>query len=257
MSYFFTLAIILFFYMNTCFLISLIKKRNDIMDIAWGIGFVLLSWLPSILYNSTTKVGIITSSLVTIWGLRLSYHIHKRNKGKPEDYRYQAWRRSWGKWFYLRSYFQIYILQGTLLYIISLPILYIHQQNVSIFGTTFFLGSSVWLIGFLFECIGDHQLSAFLVQAKNKNKLMQQGLWQYTQHPNYFGEALQWWGIWLISLTTSPALFTVISPITITFLLLKVSGVPMLEEKLAKHPDFPAYKKRTNTFVPWFPKKNT
>ncbi len=255
MNYFVTLGIILFVYMNLWFVVSLVLRRNDAADIAWGLGFVLLAWTSFGLSGGYSLLGIIVSILVTIWGTRLAWHIYRRNRGKPEDHRYQAWRRDWGKWFVLRSYFQIYILQGVLLYLISVPVLMINQSNSSSFGILAVLGILVWLIGFGFESIGDWQLAQFLKNPKNKGKLMTSGLWRYTRHPNYFGEVTQWWGIWLVALSVPMGWIAVIGPITITYLILKVSGIPMLEKKMSQHPDFAAYGRTTNAFFPWWPKE--
>lgn len=255
MSYYLTIIIILFLYMNSWFLASLIKKRNDIVDIAWGIGFVLLSWLSLVIGESFAFLNILLVFMVSIWGIRLAYHIYTRNKAKSEDYRYLAWRRDWGKYFYIRSYFQVYILQGTLLFLVSLPILLVNNNSYSSLGIMTYLGVALWLIGFLFEAIGDYQLKKFMQDSNNKGRLLQSGLWSYTRHPNYFGEVLLWWGIWFIAFSVTASWLTLIGPLTITFLILKVSGVSMLEKKMSEHKDFSDYKRRTSAFFPLPPKK--
>jgi steroid 5-alpha reductase family enzyme len=254
-NYYLILASLLFLYMNLWFALSLIKKRNDVADVAWGLGFVLLAWLSfSLSYPSDTR-GVLVNTLVSIWGLRLAWHIHGRNKGKAEDYRYLAWRKAWGEWFYVRSYFQVYLLQGFFLFLIALPVLVIHQGQRTEVGWTDFLGIAIWALGFFFEVIGDAQLAQFIKNPANKGKLMQQGLWAYTRHPNYFGEVVLWWGIWLLSISISGGWFALIGPVTITFLILQVSGIPMLEKKMAEHPDFAAYKRRVSSFFPWPPRQ--
>ncbi len=254
MNYFLLLAGTLFLYMTAFFLVSLIKKRNDVADVAWGIGFVMLAWVSFFLSPETELRHIIICALVSVWGIRLAGHVYTRNKGKEEDYRYLKWREKWGRWFYLRSYFQVYILQGALLYIIVLPVLFINKEAGGSFEILDFIGVFVWCIGFFFESVGDAQLAKFLENPKNKGKLMTQGLWRYTRHPNYFGEALLWWGVWIISFSVTESIWLLVSPIVITFLVLKVSGIPMLEKKMAEHPDFDDYKKRTSVFVPLPPK---
>jgi len=254
MSYFATLGIILFLYMNFWFAVSFLIKRNDVADVAWGLGFVLLAWVSLFISETNSILGIIVTLFVTVWGLRLAWHIHSRNKGKTEDYRYLAWRKQWGKCFYLRSYAQVYMLQGTLLFLIALPVLVINSNlggDVSILAM---LGIAVWIIGFFFEVVGDSQLARFIQNQDNKGKLMTTGLWSYTRHPNYFGEVTLWWGIWLVALSVPYGWATVIGPLTITTLILKVSGIPMLEKKMTEHPDFAEYKKRTSVFIPWFRK---
>lgn len=251
MNYYLILALLLFFYMSFWFIVSLIKKRNDVADVAWGLGFVLMSWSSLFLSDFFGARGVLVVILVTMWGLRLSWHIHQRNKNKKEDYRYLAWRKEWGKWFYLRSYFQVYILQGFLLFLIVSPVLIINKNFNNQLSYFDFIGLLVWLIGFYFEVVGDAQLAKFIKNPANKGKLMQSGLWAYTRHPNYFGEVTQWWGLWIIALAVNNGWIGLISPMTITFLILKVSGIPMLEKKMQKKPGFQDYKKRVNKFFPW------
>lgn len=255
MSYFVSLILILFAYMSLWFVISLIKKRNDVADVAWGLGFVLITWTSFFISEDSGVRGLLVGVLVGVWGLRLAWHIHTRNKGKAEDYRYLAWRKEWGKWFYLRSYFQVYLLQGALLFLIVMPVLLINKNGGAGLGLLDFIGVAVWLVGFLFEVIGDAQLARFIKNPANKGKLMQSGLWAYSRHPNYFGEVTQWWGVWLVALSVPYGWFGIIGPLTITFLILKVSGVPLLERKMDENPEFEAYKERVSIFIPWKPKK--
>jgi steroid 5-alpha reductase family enzyme len=254
MNIYFTLALILFLYMSFWFVVSLLKKRNDVADVAWGLGFMLLAWTSFFIGAGSGLRGLLVNILVSAWGLRLAWHIYSRNKGKTEDYRYLAWRREWGKWFYVRSYLQIYILQGFLLFLIALPVLIINTNQSTSLRWFDLIGVAIWLLGFLFEVIGDAQLARFLKNPANKGKLMQSGLWAYSRHPNYFGEVTLWWGMWLIATPVPYGVLGVIGPITITFLILKVSGIPMLEKEMEKHPDFLEYKKRTSMFIPWFSK---
>jgi len=252
MNYFLILALILFLYFNTWYVLSIIYKRNDIADIAWGTGFILMAISSAILNSSFGFVNIITIILVSIWGIRLAIHIYKRNKNKKEDFRYLQWRKEWGKWFVIRSYLQVFILQGFLLYIISIPILLINQSYLES-SKFLFLGVIVWFIGFLFESISDSQLKKFISNPNNKGKILKTGLWKYSRHPNYFGEVVQWWGIWVLSL--SIGVIGIISPVTITLLILFVSGVPLLEKKYKDNTEFEEYKKVTSVFIPFFPKK--
>ena len=250
MNYFVTLAFILFIYMNIWFVLSLIQKRNDVADVAWGLGFVLLAWTSFFLGQVEGIRGVLVGLLISIWGIRLAWHIHARNKGRAEDYRYAEWRNAWGKWFYVRSYLQVYLLQGILLFLIILPVLCINTSISTGLHYLDIVGVAVWLSGFMFESLGDAQLAQFIKDPANKGKLMQSGLWRYTRHPNYFGEVTQWWGIWLIAISATNSWFSIIGPLTITVLILKVSGIPMLEKKMAEHPEFAQYKKRTSIFFP-------
>jgi len=250
MNYYLTLGVVLFVYMTLWFVVSIIKKRNDVADTAWGLGFVLLAWTSFFLSDDSGMRGLLVGALVSIWGLRLAWHIHRRNRGKGEDYRYLAWRKEWGNWFYPRSYLQVYLLQGALLFLIVLPVLMINKNAGSALGLLDLVGVAVWLIGFYFESVGDAQLARFIKDPSNKGKLMQSGLWAYTRHPNYFGEVTQWWGIWLIALSVPNGAWAIIGPLTITYLILKVSGIPMLEKKMSEHPDFSEYKRQVSMFIP-------
>jgi steroid 5-alpha reductase family enzyme len=236
--------------MNFWFVISLIKKRNDVADIAWGLGFTLIAWASFFMSEVASTRGILVNTLVSIWGLRLAFHIHARNKGKTEDYRYLAWRKEWGTWFYYRSYLQVYLLQGFFLFLIILPILIIHQNSQSSLGWIDLIGVILWLIGFYFEYTSDAQLARFIKNPENKGKLMQEGLWRNTRHPNYFGEVTQWWGLGCIALSVPNGIFSIIGPITITFLILKISGIPMLEKKMAEKPGFEEYARKVSKFFP-------
>jgi steroid 5-alpha reductase family enzyme len=243
-------------YMSGCFILSLILKRNDIADIAWGLGFIIAAFVSLIINGFAIDRGFLVSLLVTIWGLRLSIHIFKRNWKQPEDYRYQQWRLDWGKWFFIRSFFQVFILQGLLLFFIITPVLIINSFRGGFINFLDIIGVLIWIVGFIFESVGDSQLKSFISKPENKGKLMTSGLWKYTRHPNYFGEVAQWWGISLLALTLPYGLLGLIGPITITVLILKVSGIPLLEKRYEDREDFKAYKKTTNAFFPWFPKKS-
>lgn len=255
MKYYLILVFLLWGYMTLWFLISLLKRRNDVADVAWGLGFILLAWTSFFLSGSGGTRGVLAGLLVSIWGFRLAWHIQARHRGKPEDFRYLAWRREWGKWFYARSYAQVYLLQGALLFIVALPVLTINYGPASAPGLSDGLGVGVWLFGFVFESVADAELARFVRDPLNRGKLLRGGLWRYTRHPNYFGEVVQWFGIWLMAIGVPRGWLSVIGPLTITFLILKVSGIPMLEEKMATNPDFAEYKRRTNVFFPWVPKK--
>ena len=248
MNYYLFLAQILFGYMTFWFIISLIKKRNDVADIAWGLGFVLIAWLSFFLSGYSLR-GLFVNSLVTIWGIRLAWHIYNRNKNKPEDSRYLEWRKTW-KNFYIRSYIQVFLLQGIFLFLISLPVMFINNSVLGNFGILEIVGLLVWGLGFYFESTGDSQLKQFISNPENKGKLMDQGLWRYSRHPNYFGEVTQWWGIFIIALSIPGSFFTIIGPLTITFLILFVSGIPLLEKKYVGRPDWEEYIKKTSIFIP-------
>lgn len=253
MNYYLVLASILFVFMTLWFVVSLFKKRNDIADVAWGLGFVLLAWSAFFLTDSMNGRGLLVAILVSIWGTRLARHIYVRNKNKAEDYRYLSWREQWGKWFYVRSYVQVYLLQGVLLYLIASSVLFIQTNGNIPLGIFDYIGIVVWSIGFFFEFVGDFELKVFLSDPANKGKLMKTGLWRYTRHPNYFGEVTQWWGIWIMTLSIGFS-WVFVSPLTITILILFVSGIPLLENKMKDNPEFAEYKRQTSKFIPWFKK---
>lgn len=248
-------ATVVWAYMTLWFFVSLIFKRNDVADIAWGIGFFVAAKTALALGGFESIRAIIVTLMVLVWGGRLSFHIFRRNKNKPEDKRYAIWRQTWGKWFVLRSYFQVFMLQGVLLMLVVSPVLVINTYRGS--GITIFdiVGFVIWLIGFTFETVGDAQLKRFMKNPDNKGHIIQTGLWKYTRHPNYFGEVTQWWGMWIIALSVPYGWLGIIGPLTITFLILKVSGVPLLEKSFAGNPEFEAYKAKTSVFFPLPPRR--
>lgn len=199
--------------------------------------------------------GFLVNVLVTIWGSRLAYHIYLRNRGKKEDYRYENWRREWGKWWIIRSYLQVFLLQGVFLFLIVYPVIHIHFNALR--GCTWFdvLGIAVWCVGFGIEAIADKQLSEHKRNPANKGKLLTTGLWRYSRHPNYFGEALLWWGIYSMVLSIPNGMWVFFGPLTITVLVRFVSGVPLLEKKYEGRADFETYKKQTSIFIPMPPKQ--
>jgi steroid 5-alpha reductase family enzyme len=249
----FQTATLIFGYMTLWFIFSLIKRRNDVADIAWGLGFIAIC-LFMMVKQPLLPISAVVYSLVTIWGLRLAIHIGLRSKGKPEDFRYQKWRKEWGVNFLIRSYLQVYLLQGFFMLLISLPILIVGSAATGSFNAFTVIGLTIWLIGFAFEAIGDYQLSVFIKKRKTKADIMQTGLWRYTRHPNYFGEVLLWWGIFIITLPFQYGFWGIISPLTITFLMLYVSGIPMLEAKYKDDGQYQDYKRRTSAFFPKIPK---
>lgn len=244
-----------FVYMTAVFLIAVLAKDNSIVDVAWGPGFILVAVVTFWLRPGFEARHLLITLLVAIWGLRLAIHIFLRNRGRGEDFRYAKWRKDWGRWFIPRSFFQVFMLQGIFMLIISSSIVLVNRSPESGLTLLDALGGILWLIGFLFEAVGDYELKRFKQKPESKGKIMKTGLWKYTRHPNYFGEAALWWGIWLIALSVDSGWAAIISPLTISFLLLKVSGVKMLEKKYAGNEEFAAYARRTSPFFPWFPKK--
>lgn len=245
---------LIFIYMSFWFFLSLIKKRNDVADIAWGIGFLFIS-IISLFLSNFYFINIIVFILVLLWSIRLSLYIYIRNKNKKEDYRYKEMSNSWGKYFYIMSFLQVFLLQGLLMIIVSTPIIInvFHNKVFNIY--LFMIGLFLWIVGFLFETISDIQLFNFMKDKNNRGKILKSGLWKYSRHPNYFGEVTLWWGIFFISFYYPYQLIGIIGPLTITFLILKVSGIPLLEKKFENIEEFKEYKKKTSVFFPMPVKK--
>lgn len=237
------------------FALAILRKRNDIADIAWGIGFILVALMALLLSLNFSTRYLLLLIMVAIWGTRLGVHIFLRNKGREEDWRYRNWRKTWGKWWELRAYLHVFLVQASLLLIIAVPIIWTAVYAFEPLGFLDYLGLSVWLIGFLFEAIADYQLLKFKNKKENKDKIMQTGLWKYSRHPNYFGETLLWWGVFLISLAAKDGFLTIFGPLTITYLLTSVSGVPMLEKKYKNNKQYQAYAQKTSVFLPLPAKK--
>lgn len=250
-------VVVVLVHMHLFFLISQITKRNDVADIAWGLGFVVLSWLTIVKNQSWDLTSLTVVVLTTFWGLRLAGYIWLRNRGKSEDWRYKKWKQNWGKSKVWRSYLQVFILQGLFMILISAPILvtntYSRFGDLGLWGFRV-LGIFIWIIGFWFETIGDYQLFKFKNNPKNKGKIMDKGLWKYTRHPNYFGEVALWWGIFITTIGVKYWWLGIVGPLTITTLLLKVSGIPMLEKRYEDNPEYQEYKSKTSAFFPLPPK---
>jgi len=242
--------LMIFVYMSSVFLLALILKDNSIVDIFWGIGFILLTILSLWKSDSFDAKKIIVGMMILIWGMRLSIHIFLRNKGRGEDFRYANWRRTW-KNFVLRSFLQVFMLQGFFMLVIVWPVLHINHGSSVELGMIDIFGILIFLTGFIFEVVGDFQMKAFKKDPANSGKIITSGLWKYTRHPNYFGEALLWWGIWLMAVPVIDGIYTIISPLVITWLLRYISGVPMLEKKYEGRVDWEEYKAKTPVFVPF------
>jgi steroid 5-alpha reductase family enzyme len=243
-------TIVMMLYMTGWFVIAQARRRNDVADVAWGTGFIVTAVTALLLSETITQRGIVVMILVAVWGVRLAMHIYMRNRGKPEDRRYRKWREEWGRRAVIRAFFQLFVFQGLLMIIISLPVTFIILFGQEPGGLLDIVGLFIWVTGFYFETVGDYQLLKYKSDPANKGKIMTRGLWTYTRHPNYFGEVTLWWGIYIIALSVSQGWLTILGPLTITFLILKVSGIPLLEEKYKDNPEFQAYKRRTSAFFP-------
>lgn len=244
-------AICMFLFMSTIWLIAVKLDNYSIVDIIWGITFIITTTVVLVYTGLYNVVSLTIAALVLIWGLRLSIYLFSRNAGKPEDYRYQDMRKKWGNKVKQTAFVRVFMLQGTVSLLFSLGIfLGISQSDAILAMWPVYLGVIVWVVGFLFESIGDAQLRAFIQKPENKGKVITTGLWKYTRHPNYFGEATQWFGISIIACAVPFGWISFISPLLLTFFLLKISGVPLLEKKNAKKPGYAEYAAKTSVFVP-------
>jgi len=227
----------------------------SIVDIFWGLGFVMIAhYLRATAAGFPPRAWLVTA-LVTGWGVRLGGYLLWRNWGGGEDYRYQAMRRHYGARFWIVSLAVVFGLQGVLMWVISLPVQLAVSSPAPLALTRLdALGTLLVLIGLAFETIGDLQLARFKGDPGNRGGVMDRGLWRYTRHPNYFGDTVVWWGLYAFALATGHPL-TIIGPLAMTYLLTRLSGVPLLEKKLARtRPGYAEYVARTSSFVPWLPK---
>ncbi|HCS39806.1 MAG TPA: hypothetical protein DIW44_09520 [Anaerolineaceae bacterium] len=257
-SIFLTAGAVIFGLMFVLWVLSLLLKNASIVDIFWGFGFVIYAWVYFLLTPDGFFVRkLLIVGLATIWGLRLTLHILTRNWGKPEDFRYQKWRSEQGKVWWIRSLFQVFMLQGFLMWIISTPLLAGQYSNLPAKLTLLdYAGIVLWIIGFYFETAGDQQLKIFRNNPANKGHILNTGVWRLTRHPNYFGDSAQWWGFYLIALAAA-GWWSIFSPIIMTLFLIKVSGVALLEKTLKDtKPGYREYMETTSAFIPWFPGKS-
>ena len=250
------LAVLLF--MTVVYGISRVLKRTDVIDAAWGAGFAVAAIVSFSINEFTLSIGWNIQTLVTvlvcIWAIRLAHHIIRRLLRHPEDKRYIELRQKWKGNESINTYVRIFVVQALLATGVSIAVIHINLSQPQSIGTYAYIGAAVWLVGFLFEAIGDWQLKRHLANPANKGKLMTSGLWRYTRHPNYFGESLLWWGIFIIALGTPFGWVAVLTPFVITYLLLFVSGVPLTERAFVGRKGWAAYKKRTSVFIPLPPK---
>jgi steroid 5-alpha reductase family enzyme len=234
--------------------VSLRLRDVSIVDVFWGAGFALAAWTAAAAGAGGGARATLALSLVTIWGLRLALHLLVRNAGHGEDRRYAAMRAAHGPRFAWVSLFTVFLLQAVLLWVISLPVQLAIVRPPAALGALDALAAGLFAVGFLFEAVGDLQLARFKRDPANRGRVMDRGLWRYTRHPNYFGDALLWWGLGLLGVAAG-APWTLLSPVLMTFLLLRVSGVTLLERDISeRRPEYRDYVQRTSAFVPWIPR---
>ena len=241
--------------MGSVWVLSLLMKDVSIVDRVWGLGFVFIAVSTAMVGEGFIGRKALMLSLVCLWGLRLSAYITWRNWGRGEDYRYGAMREFYGKSFPYISLVTVFGIQGVLMWFISMPVQVVMVEPSPDYFTSFdTLGTALWAVGFFFETVGDWQLTRFKKDPASAGKVMDRGLWRYTRHPNYFGDCMQWWGVYLVACSTPEGAWSLLSPVLMTLLLLRVSGVALLERHLHhSRPDYRHYVETTNAFFPGWP----
>ncbi|CAN5864555.1 DUF1295 domain-containing protein [soil metagenome] len=242
--------------MIVAWLVSLTMEDASIVDLIWGLGFAIVAWVSLATIDGSGPRGWLLVALTTVWGLRLSIHLARRNLGHGEDFRYQEMRAKAPDSFWWKSLFVVFLLQGALMWVVSLPVQIGQLPPGRPLGLLDLLGGAVWVIGFSFETVGDLQLSRFKADPANKGRVLDSGLWRYTRHPNYFGDFMVWWGLYVIAVGGG-AWWTVVGPILMSVLLIRVSGVRLLETTIGRRrPGYDKYVRRTNAFFPGPRKSN-
>ncbi len=245
--------------MSTWWVLSVVMRRTDVADVGWGLGFVTLAWWGALVL-APEPVGArvwLAAALVTVWGVRLAWHIASRNfaPGTREDVRYAEMRLRWGRWWPLRSLLTVFWLQGTLMWLVASPLAVMVATRAVALGWADVVAVAVWGTGVAFEVSGDRHLAAWLAEPANRGRPLETGLWAWTRHPNYFGDALAWWGIGLLSLPMAYGWLGLVGPLVMTLLLRFVSGVPLLEKRHVGDPAWDAYRARTPMFLPRPPRR--
>lgn len=241
-------------YFVAIWFLSLVVRDASIVDIGWGLSFVVVAWVTWSVTDPTSWREYLLILLVTVWGLRLSGYLAWRNLGQPEDHRYRKMRESHGAWFPLVSLFTVFLLQGAIAWVVSFPV----QAGVFSSGrlsSTAYLGVGLFVIGLVFETVGDYQLARFKADPDNQGVVMDQGLWRYTRHPNYFGDFMVWWGLYAVAATPGNWWWTAIGPAVMSVCLIWVSGVRHLENAIRNRREgYEEYVNRTSPFFPMPPK---
>ncbi|MSW95862.1 MAG: DUF1295 domain-containing protein [Actinobacteria bacterium] len=236
--------------------VSVRLRDTSIVDIFWGSGFVIVAWATFAATGGGPRAALLTA-LTTIWGLRLTVHLARRNLGKGEDRRYTAMRERHGDRWPARSLWAVFWTQGLIMWIVVLPV-QAGQWDGSPDQLIWldWAGAALWLVGLTFETVGDLQLERFKRDPANAGKVMDRGLWSWTRHPNYFGDFCVWWGLWLIALATGTAWWTAVGPLLMSVLLIRVSGAGLLEQTIGqRRPGYDEYVRRTSGFLPRPPRR--
>lgn len=242
--------------MSALWAVSVRLRDAGIIDPFWGLGFAIVGWVAYLASDGDDGRRLLLAALTSVWGVRLFGHLARRNFGKPEDFRYAAMRQRHGDRFALRSLVTVFGLQAALMLIVSLPVQFGGVPDSPALGWIAAAGVLVWAVGFAFETVGDLQLSRFRADPSNRGKVLDRGLWRYTRHPNYFGDFCAWWGLWLIAAEAGWPALTIVGPLLMSVLLMRVSGVGLLEKDIARRrPGYADYVRRTSAFFPRPPRR--
>jgi steroid 5-alpha reductase family enzyme len=242
--------------MLVTWLLSLRWRDASIVDPVWPFGFVVVAWVVRVVADGNDARQWLLVAMTTIWGLRLSGYLAWRKHGAPEDPRYQSMRRHWGDRFPLVSLLTVFALQGVLMFVVSLPVQLGQVRADPGLGMLSAVGVLLWTVGVVFESVGDAQLARFKADPDNEGQVMDRGLWRYTRHPNYFGDACVWWGIALVAAETPLGAIGLVGAAVMNVLLVRVSGVPILERSMTKRrPGYADYVRRTSSFIPRPPRR--
>ena len=250
-----TVAIVIAAVMIITWVVSLVLRDASVVDPVWPLAFIAVAITALIAGSGDEGRRILIACVVAIWGARLSIHLLVRNAGKEEDFRYAAMRAKRGHRFWLTSLVTVFLLQGLLVWVVSLPVQLSAIPDRPL-GWLAIVGAIMWAIGVVFETIGDTQLMRFKANPGSRGQVLNTGLWRYTRHPDYFGDFLVWWGIFLIAAESGAGAWGVAGPLLMTLLLVKVSGAGLLEKDIAvRRPGYADYVRRTSGFIPRPPKR--
>lgn len=244
--------ILVFGFFTLAYLVARAKKRIDTVDVCWGLGFIVAAW--GVQVQAPTGRSLIVASIVSIWGIRLASHIYAKHKGKHDDPRYKEITGKWKGNIWNQAYFKIFLLQAGLVMVVGLPIVMIANQQLLNFDWFFSAGLVIWIIGFYIEVVADSQLKSYL-KLTNRPKVLKTGLWKYSRHPNYFGELTMWWGIGVMALTASYGWIGLVGPAVLSYLMIFVSGIPPIERRRSKDPEYREYMRKTSPLVILPPRK--
>ncbi len=252
MSYIMECSLLLFIYLSAMVIAACFKKDTSIANFTWGGGVLLVTWYTFLRMSNFLPQQLLITTLITFWALRLIGYIYIRYDGK--DPRFATWKWQGTKTFFINI---VWVFgQLIMIAIMSCPSILVNKYNVPHSFSLFDLcGLIIWIIGFYFETVSDMQLFTFMKNPANKGHVMSSGLWRYSRHPNYFGESMMWHGIFLLALSVPNGWIAIITPATITFFLVFITGVPLLEKAMANNSEYQEYKQKTSCFIPMPPKE--